>query len=874
MNWLCIGFVFISCVLVSACNSTPANPSQQALSSNNLTQQQASERQARISEVSYHYQLDISHSDSFSGQAQIEFTLNDNSTPLTLDLAAAQVSQFRLNGRPLYPNYNEQVFTLPSGLLNRGANQISLHYQRQYSDSPDGLFKITDPQDNQHYLYSFLKPASAKKLFPLFDQPDIRGRFTLTVTAPQAWQVISTTPATRIQSQGPTQQWQFAQTETISPYQFSLHAGPFTQWQQEGTPKLGLYIRQSQAQLFDDDTFLVRIGSAIDALASRLDVAYPFAQYNYVLVPQAIPFAMESSATNLINEADFWQQQGQQSSLQIMSDLTRQWFGNLVAIKWWDQQWLNESMALYMSSQLSQQSLSDKQAQGTFAKQQAYNEDRLVSSHALQPSHVDTNMPLDHVDDITRQKGLSSIGQLNHLIGDRAFYQGIKDYLTEYRFQSASSDAFINTLSKAAKTDLQTWYQQWVLSSGLNSIKAEYQCENNRISRFVIHQRVMGEQANHYKRQRINIGLFTKGRSELHRNSTVAITYDGPQTEVKRLVGSRCPDLVYPNYQDWGYVNVELDSKSLQTALFEIGKLKDAQLRSMLWQGLWDSVLQGELSLPQYLGAVVINLPKETQPQVLQQVFSQLQQAKIYLEQMQPMHQRYARQALNAMEQMSLRLAMQNLHKPLIQALWFEQYVNFATSLQAQHHLANLLNGSNSLKGIELDQQTRWTILTHLSRYDYPRVNRLLRQEQQFDNSHQGALSLVAANASQRSAQQKRRLLTQVLESNHTQNYEDFQQLAIIMQHLYPSEQKALSLATADERLSQLSQLDAKHSYDFMKIYSQFLLPMSCSYNGKQKLTEVLTNEPGLSRVTQRGLKLAIQAEQQCITISERMLKQ
>lgn len=163
--------------------------------------------------------------------------------------------------------------------------------------------------------------------------------------------------------------------------------------------------------------------------------------------------------------------------------------------------------------------------------------------------------------------------------------------------------------------------------------------------------------------------------------------------------------------------------------------------------------------------------------------------------------------------------------------------------------------------------------MIHLSRYDYPNINRLLNQESQRDNSDSGANYLLAAKASQRQSQQKRRWLNKVMQQTTPTTPTQFVQLATVMQHLYPSEQKALSQATAEERLAQLEQLDSHRDEKFMALYSQYLLPMSCSYNGKQRLQNTLTQQAQLSTVSQRGLKLAIQAEQQCISISERMLK-
>ncbi|MDX1279724.1 aminopeptidase N [Shewanella colwelliana] len=834
----------------------------------------AQQRTSRVTELNYNIHINLSQQYNFSGIADIRFNLDNNNAPITLDLNQARIIEFKVNGSRLYPNYDGQSLNIPQSLLNSGSNQVQISYSKQYSEGDEGIIKYQDPIDGQIYLYSHFLPASAQMMMPLFDQPDLKAVFNLSVDAPQNWTVISAGPLTN-QGEGETNattHWQFAPTDKLSPHTFSLYAGPFHQWQSTNhAMPIRLFARQSVAPSIDGDAWLAATASSMNALIRELGANYPFRQYDQILVPSLSKPVMANSAVASIQESAYLVAQNDNANQQLITQaLAYQWLSNLVTLRWWNDLWLSESLAQFVT----QKALRDDSSKPAWYqdKYYAYQQDNRFNSRAIEQPMTHSDQIQHGLSDETIQKGVALLSQLNFLLGEKAFNQGISHYLEQYRFNNADLNDFMASLAFSAKRPLNEWTQNWFYQGGVNRIEADYRCVNNRITQFTIHQSA-SDQHPTLREQKVKLGLFTKGRGALHRNLAIAVTYKGEYTEIKRLQGVRCPDLVYLNYQDWGYVNVKLDTRSQDTALLHLNKVGDPQLRAMLWLSLWDSVLRGELPLNRFMGSVFINLPTEQDNNTLSQVLSKLSQVKAYLEQMSPNHQHYSQRVLKALEQMSLRLAMANQSNQTLLNLWFDTYIQFARSLPAQRHLAALLNGSEQLSGLTLTQAQRWAMVIQLNRYDYIKAPQLLLAEKKRDSSDIGQSQALAAEVIRPIANQKRQWFQRVQTHHADADALMLNKLNNVMRHLYPSEQKALSSATAEQRLAELVALDTQNSSDFMAVYTQALLPMSCSYSGVSRLTRLLDEAVHLSDVSKHGLEQAISFEQQCLTIQENMLR-
>ncbi|QFU21495.1 aminopeptidase N [Shewanella eurypsychrophilus] len=889
MNLLRVTLFILSSLLLISCNSTSQKQAGTSKANSNDTATKdfaakeyakAKARKARISDIHYQLTVNLTQADHFSATSLVTFQLSDPKDAIQLDLEQANISAFIINDHKIYPRYDGSVFTLSPSLLVSGSNTVEISYSRAYSkEQHPGLVRYIDPIDGEAYLTSNLAPNWSRKWFAAFDQPDLKASYSVNVLAPKNWTVISPMKEQSVTEAGEFKQWQFPTTAKLSPHTYSLNAGPFKVWQSsQGKYPLRLLARQSLNKEIATDVLFEDVSSAIETMEASLGVAYPFAKFDLLLIPKQVtalsmphnkqaytqPASLSYLDPNLVLTPPNSAEQQKELMRSVIDDLAAQWFGIMVTANWWDESWLNDSLRSHLSQQLFTQL--DYEAHQSVShydsnKAHAYEADTLQANYS---SHSGTHSGLSS---IGPHKGKVSLIRLEHLVNETQFKAGTQNYLKQYAYQNASPADFFASQSLTARRDLNQWQQDWLYSLGVNTVTAEFSCKNNRINEFAIIQSPVNEQILTLREQKIKVGLYTKGRNELHRVRAIDVNYRGKRTEVKPLIGSRCPDLVYPNYLDLGYVKVSLDKRSLETVKTALNQIKDSQLRSMIWQTLWENVSSGSLSLNEYLGIVFINLPQEKQPEILAQVLETLNQSKTDLEQILPSHSSYIKMALKAFEQMSLRKAMVNSDNSQIQQLWFNAYIKFSTSTDAQGHLAKLLAGQSKIKGLTLDQQMRWSIIKQLNRYDHLGSRGLIVSERKRDLSQEGQVAAIAAEVSRPEAGIKRYWLT------HIQHDEKLaaSSLNIAITNLYPKEQQRLSAASSDQRLDAWLAMDKHKSPQFMALYTRYLLPTQCNYAGIARLEKIMASNALSSSTFSELIKLH-HSEQRCVAIKEKLL--
>jgi len=560
-----------------------------------LGQEDAAARSARVSNVAYTLDYTLTGEPKFTATSVIAFDLKDTQSPLTVDLDKATISALTVNGKKIAPVYNQWFITLPASALRVGRNTVSVGFTREHSTNGEGLHRYVDKTDNRVYLYSHFEPAAAHQMFASFDQPDLKATYTLTATAPKDWEVISTARETGIKDQGAMRRWTFPVTPKLSTYNFSMHAGPYKKWEDNsGKYPMRLFARQSvQAQVSPQDWFRYTKQGLV-YFDDYFGIAYPFKKYDQILVPQFIYGAMENAAAVTFTENRFISASAMTTADRqglagtILHEMAHQWFGDLVTMRWWNGLWLNESFASYMATLGSASSgeFDNPWLSQYRSKQGAYRTDESITTHPIEVPVPSTANAFDNIDAITYNKGASTLHQLRKMIGDETFRQGVHNYLTEFSYANATLDDFIGALSKASGRDLQPWAKEWLYEPGLNKLSANFTCQAGKVSRFTLEQSAANAAYPTLRSQLVQVALFANTGGKLALSTKQSVTYSGASTDVPALVGQACPDLVYPNYEDWGFVKVVLDGKSFATARTQLSGIENPLLRSMMWPAL------------------------------------------------------------------------------------------------------------------------------------------------------------------------------------------------------------------------------------------------------------------------------------------------
>jgi aminopeptidase N len=832
-----------------------------------LSQADAAARSARVSNVAYVLDFTLSGKESFAATTTVQFDLKDKDAALTLDLDKATIRKLVVNGKEVQPQYNKWFITLAAADLVAGRNTVTVEYERLHSTNGEGLHRMVDPVDGRVYTYSHFEPAAAHQMFALFDQPDLKATYQVSVTAPADWTVVSTARETRVEDAGANKRWTFPVSKILSPYNFSLHAGPYKVWEDNGAKyPMRLFARQSVASQIQPEEWFKYTKQGLAWFDEYFGVPYQYEKYDQLLVPDFLYGAMENAGAVTFAEHGFMHKDkmtaSQRHSLAsvIMHEMAHQWFGDLVTMQWWNGLWLNESFASFMGTLATAESTEFKNAWQYFysqGKSAAYVQDQQVTTHPIEVPVPSTANAFDNIDAITYSKGASTLNQLRHLLGEETFRKGVHNYLVKYQWKNAKLDDFIGSLGEAAGRDLSQWTQQWLYQPGVNTVTANYSCAGGKISNFSL-QQTAGAQYPVLREQRVQLALMGK---QMKVDKVLAVTYKGGATEVPELKGAACPDLVYPNYQDWGFVKAKLDQRSFAAARKSLSKVEDPLLRTMLWQSLWDGVRDGELPLNDFLQAALHNAPAEKDYVLLGDVLGKTARAKAYLDKM-GAGSAYARKTAAALEQMAWKGAQSSTGD--FQRRWFGSYVGFATTPEAQKRLAQVLDGSVQLKGLNVSQDVRWSIIEHLSSVGYAGAAALLAAEQEKDKSDTGQSAALAATVARPDAKVKEEWLAQI---NDLQTKLPFARLRTAMDAMYPPSQNKLGEQTAALRLAQLPVLDKAAGPVFMRSYGANMIPGSCTADSVQRLADAAGQYKDLSAGTRRALLVAHQEDARCVTI-------
>ena len=839
-----------------------------------LSQEDAAARSARVSNVAYVLDFTLTGAKTFAATSRMDFDLKDTDAPLTVDLDKAKVLGVTVNGKAVDAAYNQNFLTLPAASLKRGRNSVEVRYEREHSTNGEGLHRYEDKADGRVYLYSHFEPAAAHQMFAGFDQPDLKATFQLNVTAPKDWTVISATPESKVEDRGESRRWTFPVSPKLSPYNFSLHAGPYKMWEDtSGKYPMRLFARQSVASQVHPQDWFKYTKNGLVYFDEYFGIPYPFKKYDQVLVPQFIYGAMENAAAVTFTETRFLsaspmpQERRQSLNSTILHEMAHQWFGDLVTMTWWNGLWLNESFASYMGQLGNAKSDEFPNAWLSFyrAKQGAYRTDDSITTHPIEVPVATTQNAFDNIDAITYTKGASVLHQLRKRIGDEAFQRGVHDYISRFSYANATLDDFIGALAKASGQDLSGFSKEWLYEPGLNTLGADYTCKDGKVASFALVQGLTIPAYDTLRTQLVQVALFSREGDALKLEDKQSVTYSGAHTEVPALVGKACPDLVYPNYEDWGFAKVVLDAKSFATARTQLAGVQDPMLRSMLWQSLSDGLSDRRLALDDFIQAVLANAPKEQDPALLRQALGYVTVGRGYVRAFAP-GSAYEKRIAAQVEAM-LWDGLQASRGQRDRALnWLDTWITNASTPAGLERLEGLLAGKVDAAGVDVDQETRWDIIRQLNRFDRPGSAALIDAELARDTSESGQLSALAARVSRPDAEAKAKYLQTVQSLDGS---EPFSRLRVIMGNLYPGNQRALADATAEQRLQTLAAIDAKADPVFMRTYAGLMIPSNCTAASVARLQQAMDSMTTLRAGTRRSLVGEHEGDARCVAIRE-----
>ena len=607
-----ISILFIGILLLCGC--VAHNGGKDSLYDSGVSQQLAQQRKDNIKELEYGLFFSIPEKKALpvEGNAKISFVIETLQEVIIDYRDTDNIENVIANGKEtVYELRNEHII-IPASSLQNGHNSIEI------------LFTAADQSLNRNdeFLYTLLVPDRARTLFPCFDQPDMKATFRLALDIPKGWCAVSNSPVESGEEKDGRTVVSFCPTEPLSTYLFSFVAGEFkNEIYNDGKHSFTAYYRETDPERIAQlPVIFDQVARSIEWMEEYTGVPYPFAKYDFVILPGFQYGGMEHTGATLYNDTQLFlgkhptpDEELRRAQL-IAHETAHMWFGDLVTMEWFDDVWTKEVFANYFAARMTEPLFPEINHRLNWLRSivtPALSEDRTTGGTSIkQPLDNMRNAGLIY-NNIIYDKAPVMLEKLIGIMGEEAFREGMHEYLTTFAYGNATWDGLIGILDSRTGADLATFSDTWVNQRGMPHIAIATEGDTLVVRQSDPYDRGLVWQ------QSIEATLISE-RSE-------RVIIDITDT-LMRIPLAQTPDYILPNSNGKGYGYFIYDSRSLDWALANWHTIDDDVCRLAQLMNLHEAYQHNALDAARWLQSLIAGLPKEENPLVASALCSYVQE--------------------------------------------------------------------------------------------------------------------------------------------------------------------------------------------------------------------------------------------------------
>lgn len=441
----------------------------------------ARHRAEAVADVNYELAFSIPDNQDadIAGSLVVTFVLSNERSPLQLDFREDpdNISRVVVNGAESEFRFEHEHIVIPENEIVAGSNRVEIEF----------IAGSTSMNRNPEFLYTLFVPDRARTAFPLFDQPDLKATYDLTLLVPEGWTAMANAPVQSVEQKGHQTKVRFDRSDLISSYLFSFVAGKFETVEREvkGRSMVMLHRETDGEKVARNlDAIFELHAAALDWLEDYTGIDYPYKKFGFALIPSfqyggmehvgAIQYRADSlfldeapSDTRLLSRAGL-----------ISHETAHMWFGDLVTMKWFDDVWTKEVFANFMAAKIVNPGFPDINHDLNFLVRHypsAYSVDRTPGANPIRQFLPNLNEAGQMYGAIIYNKAPIMMRQLELMIGEEQFRQGMQEYLARYAFGNATWPALIEILDERSDEDLKAWSEVWVNTPGRPEFSAAFE---------------------------------------------------------------------------------------------------------------------------------------------------------------------------------------------------------------------------------------------------------------------------------------------------------------------------------------------------------------------------------------------------------------
>ena len=574
----------------------------------------ATERAASIRGLRYElaFQIPESRAEPLHGVETIRFQVQ-RPQQVVLDFAQKRenVLSVEVGGKGVAFEFVKGHIVVPPSAIRAGENAVRI----EFLAGNEALNR------NDDFLYTLFVPARAHYAFPCFDQPGLKARYSLTLEMPAAWQAVANGAETGRETGKGRSLVRFAETQPLSTYLFAFAAGKF---QVETAERNGRRFRMFHRET--DAAKVARNREAIFDLHARAlgwledytAINYPWSKFDFILIPSFQFGGMEHAGAILYNANGLMlDESATQSQLLgrasvIAHETAHMWFGDLVTMRWFNDVWMKEVMANFMAAKIVNPSFPEINHELRFLLAHypaAYEVDRTAGTNPIRQQLANLDEAGSLYGAIIYEKAPVVMRQLETIVGETPFREGMREYLKKYSFGNATWRDLVAILEARNPGKVAKWSRAWVELRGRPEITTTVRAASVTLSQ----KDPMGRGTLWPQQLQVTVGF--PGHVEQFQ-----VALNGAIAEVAKL--KEKPLYVIPNGGGIGYGLFRLDSGTLRYLLDHMEEIADPLTRGSAWVDLWENLLEARVKPAEFLSLAARALPRETDEQNTQRILS------------------------------------------------------------------------------------------------------------------------------------------------------------------------------------------------------------------------------------------------------------
>ena len=532
--------------------------------------------------------------DTFDGEMTIELDVREptnvvwlNREDLTIARAELTISGASSTGTSLaiVDGGPGRVGLVSQEPIPVGAATLRVLYKGILSETEvDGASRQVE--SGAPYVFTHFEPLAARRVFPCFDEPAFKSPWQLTLRVKKGDKAVSNTPIlSETEEKDGFFAVRFAETKPLPSYLVAFAVGPFgfVDVGPVGKKKTPTRIvvprgKEAWATFAKEST-----GPVLSLLEDYFGEGYPYEKLDLIAVP-LFGGAMENPGLVTYRQSLILAKPGQESTgfrrafaSVNAHELSHQWFGDLVTTETWDDLWLNEAFATWMTPKIIEKFRPewDIPTQRAASANGAMRADSLVTARAIRQPITSNDDIKNAFDGITYQKGAATIAMFERWVGPDVFQKGVRRYMREHAHRTAKAADFLGAVSAEAGRDVATPFQTFLTRPGVPVLATEVHCDGKgprlslRQSRYV----PLGADAPKTATDPWQIPVCARA-SDGKKESASCTLLAGAEGEVALPT---CPRWVLPNDGGSGYFRTAPAAKDLKALLGGFSKLTPAE---------------------------------------------------------------------------------------------------------------------------------------------------------------------------------------------------------------------------------------------------------------------------------------------------------